>query len=424
MRDLSVSLDRNFSPVLIFVVSSPDVLKETRMLLEAIKAGSSDVPIILINEAREPTTVLELLKAGAADFITTPLQACDVLPRAWRLVVKNPARQKNPVDKSRRQAAMKQLIGESACFRAQVMRIPLIARCDANVLIAGETGTGKELYARAIHYSSPRASRPFMPVNCGAIPADLVENELFGHERGAFTNAVALQTGLIEEANDGTLFLDEIDCLPTLSQVKLLRFLQEREYRPLGSSKIRRANVRIIAASNLNLEEAVRNGKVRQDLFYRLNIISLALPPLRDRREDIPLLACHFLEKYTREFGKPSGSFSQEALRLLMSHSWPGNIRELEHVIERGIVMGDGPVITDRDLTLSFSLPTRPLESLQEVKARQIAQFEKSYIQGLLRACSGNISRAALVAQKNRRAFWQLIQKHHIDVSRFKSSVS
>lgn len=423
LGDFNATLDKRFNPVLIFVVFSPGMLKETRMLLESIKGGTSDVPIILINESREPTDVLELLNAGAADFITTPLQASDVLPRAWRLV-KHPDRRKSVVDTFGRQAAMKQLVGESACFLAHVMRIPLIARCDANVLIAGETGTGKELYARAIHYSSPRGSWPFMPVNCGAIPVDLVENELFGHERGAFTNALALQTGLIEEANGGTLFLDEIDCLPTLAQVKLLRFLQEREYRPLGSSKIRRANVRIIAASNLNLEEAVGNGKVRQDLFYRLNIISLALPPLRERREDIPLLARHFLEKYAREFGKPTASFSPDALPLLMSHSWPGNVRELEHVIERALALCDGPVIKDSDFALSSSHPARPLESLQEAKAREIAQFEKNYIQGLLRACSGNITRAAHVAQKNRRAFWQLIQKHQIDVSRFKSSLS
>jgi DNA-binding NtrC family response regulator len=421
--DFSATLDKLIIPVLIFIAFSSGMLKETKMLLESVKGWASGVPIILINESRDPTDVLELLKAGAADFITTPLRASDVLPRAWRLV-EHAARQKSEGDASGRQPVTKQLIGQSVCFLAHVMRIPLIARCDANVFIAGETGTGKELYARAIHYSSPRVARPFMPVNCGAIPVDLVENELFGHERGAFTSAFALQTGLVEEANGGTLFLDEIDCLPTLAQVKLLRFLQEREYRPLGSSKIRRANVRIIAASNLDPEEAVGNGKVRQDLFYRLNIISLALPPLRERLEDIPLLAHHFLEKYATEFGKPSASFSPDALPLLISHSWPGNVRELEHVIERALALCDGTVIKDSDLALSFSHPARPQESLQEAKAREIAQFEKNYVQGLLRACSGNITRAAHVAQKNRRAFWQLIKKHRIDVSRFKSNLS
>lgn len=420
INDVTTALDKRVQPVLIFIVFSPAMLEETRTLLASIREKNSHVPLIVVAETCEPTEVIELLNAGAADFITTPLQAPDVLPRVWRLVKQTPA-----ANGAGKHSAGKELIGESACFLAQVMRIPLIARCDANVFISGETGTGKELYARAIHYSSARASRPFMPVNCGAIPVDLVENELFGHARGAFTNAFALQTGLVEEASGGTLFLDEIDCLPMLAQVKLLRFLQEKEYRPLGSAKVQRANVRIIAASNVDLEEAVKNGRMRQDLFYRLNIISLTLPPLRERREDIPLLTDHFLEKYANEFGKPKARLTAEALHVLMNHGWPGNVRELEHVIERSLALCEGAVITESDLALASSTKSkRPLESLQEAKAREIAQFEKNYIQNLLRACSGNITRAAHAAQKNRRAFWQLIQKHQIDVSRFKPGLS
>lgn len=262
-----------------------------------------------------------------------------------------------------------------------------------------------------------------MPVNCGAIPGDLVENELFGHERGAFTSAVTLQTGLVEEANGGTLFLDEVDCLPTFAQVKLLRFLQEKEYRPLGSARMRQADVRVIAASNINLEEAVGNGKVRQDLFYRLNIISLTLPPLRERLEDIPLLARYFLEKYSKEMNKETPDLDSDALQIMMAHGWPGNIRELEHAIERATVLCNGSSIRGSDLILVLPSVT-PGQSLQQAKATQIARFEKSYVQGLLRACRGNISKAARLAQKNRRAFWQLIQKYKIDVERFKSSVS
>ena len=305
----------------------------------------------------------------------------------------------------------------------QVEKIPQIARCDANVLITGETGTGKELYARAIHYCSSRAGRPFMPVNCGAIPGELVENELFGHERGAFTSAVTLQTGLVEEANGGTLFLDEVDCLPTFAQVKLLRFLQEKEYRPLGSTRMRQANVRVIAASNVDLEEAVGNGKVRQDLFYRLNIIALTLPPLRERLEDIPLLANHFLEKYSREMNKETPELQSDALQILLTHVWPGNVRELEHAIERATVLSNRATIRGADLLMALPSVT-PTQSLQEAKATQIARFEKSYIQGLLRVCCGNISKAARLAHKNRRAFWQLIQKHQIDVESFRSSLS
>jgi DNA-binding NtrC family response regulator len=363
--------------------------------------------------------MFELLKDGAADFVIPPLSAANVLPRARRLLELNGSKPES-MDVTDRDLGQKRLIGKSPVFLSQVNNIPLIARCEANVLIVGETGTGKELYARAIHYGSARAGKPFMPVNCGAIPTDLVENELFGHERGAFTSASTLQAGLIADANGGTLFLDEIDCLPIMAQVKLLRFLQEKEYRPLGSTTMRQANVRIIAASNLDLQEAVGNGKVRQDLFYRLNVISLVLPPLRDRREDIPLLARHFLDKYSREFNKQSIDFSADALNSIMLYGWPGNVRELEHVIERAIVLCEGPTINAVDLSIGNSQAFVGRESLRQAKEKEIARFEKNYIQGVLCACKGNITKAAEVAQKNRRAFWQLIQKHGINVSRFK----
>jgi two-component system response regulator GlrR len=233
-----------------------------------------------------------------------------------------------------------------------------------------------------------------------------------------------LQPGLIEEANGGTLFLDEIDCLPVMAQVKLLRFLQDKEYRPLGSTRMRRVDVRIIAASNLNLEEAVSSGKIRQDLYYRLNVIPLILPPLRERRGDIPLLARHFLDKYAHEFGKKMAGFAPDALQALIACDWPGNVRELEHVIERALVLSAGPLIRGSDLINPSSPPAGRRESLQQAKAKEIARFEKSYVQGLLWACRGNITKAAEVAQKNRRSFWHLIQKHQIDVDKFKSNAS
>ena len=412
--------NRRLNPVLVFLIFSTGVFQEVRSLIESIKKQIGDIPLILVNESHEPNDLLRLLEAGVSDFISTPLQAFDVLPRARRLV--KPADDQS-CESFSSHPLFPQMIGESAGFLGQVRQIPNIAKCDANVLIGGETGTGKELYARAIHYGSARASRAFIPVNCGAIPVDLVENELFGHERGAFTNAFAMQTGLVEEANYGTLFLDEIDCLPQMAQVKLLRFLQEREYRPLGSSRIRKANVRIIAASNLDLQEAVALGKVRADLFYRLNIISLSLPPLRERLEDIPLIAQHFLEKYSREFAKQEIQLSPPALARLMTHRWPGNVRELEHVIERAVALCEGTTILETDI-LPSSISGGLIESLQEAKAREIGQFEKNYIRGLLRVCRGNITKAAGLAQKNRRAFWQLIQKHQIDASSFRSTVT
>ena len=419
-RELEKAIQR-LNPDIVFTVL-PDSLGQTMKLLKTTSAVATNIPIVVVLQTCEPDQVVELLENGAADFVTLPLRASEVLPRALKSI--------RPTDKASNGSRMngshfafKKVIGKSPVFLDQLRRIPMIAKCDANVLIAGETGTGKELYARAIHYGSSREGRPFMPINCGAIPAELVENELFGHERGAFTSASTLQTGLIEEANGGTLFLDEIDCLPVFAQVKLLRFLQEKEYRPLGSAKIRRADVRIIAASNLNLEEAVANGKVRQDLYYRLNIISLILPPLRERREDIPLLARHFLERYASELDKEVFDFSAEALQMLMVHNWPGNVRELEHVIERAVVLCEGTVLQPHDLVISPAVGTDAEQSLQEAKAKVIARFERDYIQGLLSACKGNITRAAQVAKKNRRAFWQLIQKHQIDVARFKTSM-
>lgn len=413
---------RLFDPLVIFLILSPE-LRDNGRILETVRKVAFRVPIIAVVEACEPQLVFELLRAGAADFVTAPLNASNVLPRTWKLLT--------PPDENLKQtpflrsgSGLQQLVGESPDFLVQLQKIPQIAKSSANLLIEGETGTGKEVYARAIHYCSSRAGKPFVPVNCGAIPVELVENELFGHERGAFTSALTLQTGLVEEANGGTLFLDEIDCLPILAQVKLLRFLQEKEYKPLGSTKMRRANVRIIAASNLNLRQAVENGKMRQDLFYRLNVISLTLPPLRERREDIPLLSQHFLAQYAAEFKKDVTKLSQEAMHLLMTYSWPGNVRELEHVIERATVMMEGVLLQAKDLNLPSSPGAGCYESLQEAKAKEITRFEKNYIQGLLYVCGGNITRAAQVAQKNRRAFWQLIQKHQIDVARFKSTLS
>ena len=308
-----------------------------------------------------------------------------------------------------------QLIGQSPVFLAAISKIPTMARCEATVLISGETGTGKEVCARAIHYLSPRSTKPFLAVNCGAIPAELVENELFGHERGAFTDARDGRQGVIAEAEGGTLLLDEIDSLPLLAQVKLLRFLQEKEYRPLGATKTKTASVRIITASNANLAENVHQGTLRQDLYYRINILPLVLPPLRNRSEDIVLLAHHFLAKFATEFAKPVVDFSLELLRMLRAYTWPGNIRELEHMIERAVALTDNVTLSEEDITLSTTNPPLPLESFQTAKDRAVTQFEHTYLTAVLLAHAGNITNAAQAAGKNRRAFWQLLHKHGLD---------
>lgn len=317
---------------------------------------------------------------------------------------------------------MQQLIGASSAFVAETSKIPRIARSDVSVLISGETGTGKEMVGRAIHYLSPRAAKPFIPINCGAIPVELLENELFGHERGAFTGASGSRAGLIQEAENGTLFLDEVDALPLPSQVKLLRFFQNKEYRPLGSTKVIKGDVRIVAASNANLEEAVATGTLRRDLYYRLNVVPIVLPPLRDRSHDILLLARHFLDQYAAKLNSPARDFSPDAGRKLMLYSWPGNVRELEHVVERVVVLCPERIIQEHHIVFPGENNQLGQLSFQEMKANVIARFETNYIQNLLIAYQGNISKAARAAQKERRTFWQLVRKYKIDVTKFKVS--
>ncbi len=308
------------------------------------------------------------------------------------------------------------LVGQSPVFRAVVQQISTFARCPASILLLGETGTGKELCARALHYLSARASGPFVPVNCGAIPQDLMENELFGHVAGAFTGATTSHPGVLGEAEGGTLFLDEIEGLSLLAQVKLLRFVQEHEYRPLGATKRRAANVRLIAATNGNLEDAVRQGAFRQDLYYRLKVLVLELPPLRQRREDIPLLAQYFLDKYAAEFNRPAKHLSADALQVLLRYEWPGNVRELEHLIERAVALSDQAMLDASMLAVPGSEKVLPQESFHAAKAKAVARFEKMYLQQILTAHHGNITKAAQIAQKNRRAFWQLLRKHGLHV--------
>jgi len=417
--DLSGAL-KEFCPDLCFIILLPGLLAQVRDLLQFLKDEAPDTPVIIVMDEGEPDDMIDLLKYGALEFITPPLKAVDILPRIWKLTegaLKGAASPPEPG----KPPELKQLIGESPAFLAEVNKIPAVAKWDASVLISGETGSGKELFARAIHYCSPRAQRPFVPINCGAIPSELVENELFGHERGAYTSAQVSRLGLIHEADGGTLFLDEVDCLPLLAQVKLLRFLQDREYRPLGSTKSQKADVRVVAATNMDLEEVLNSGRLRRDIYYRLNVIPIALPPLRNRCEDIPLLARYFLNKYAAEFGKRARNFSPEVMTRLLAYDWPGNVRELEHVIQRSTLLSEHPLIQDSDLILSHGEQSGVgQETFREAKMKVIKEFEKTFIQRLLLANQGNVSKAARAANKNRRAFWQLICKHQIDVQRFR----
>jgi len=300
-----------------------------------------------------------------------------------------------------------QIIGESPALLEQVERVPLFAKSGATVLISGESGTGKEVFARALHYLSARSGGPFVPVNCGALPEHLVESEIFGHKRGAFTGALADQAGLIQQAGAGTLFLDEIDALTRTAQVKLLRFLQDGEYRAVGGQELARADIRIIAATNADLDRLVSEGSFREDLFYRLNVLGLRLPPLRERRGDIVLLADHILQRQAAP-----KKLSLEALKRLFVHSWPGNVRELENVLTRAIVLCLGDTIQCRDLNLPADGNAGETDSFQKTKARVVRRFEHDFLATVLRAHQGNITRAAHAAHKNRRAFWELLRKH------------
>jgi two-component system response regulator GlrR len=418
-QDNLSSATSSFSPqIIILFISGNHLFTLTVDVFPVVKQKFPEVPILAVTEADASQDIFQLMEMEIDDFVISPIKPEEILLRIKRLLEKNAL--EGLVSQSIKQKfGLKQIIGESASFLAEIKKIPVLAKSDAIVLITGETGTGKELCARAIHYLSPRSRSPFMPINCGAIPVDLVENELFGHEKGAFTGASESRTGLIAETEGGTIFLDEIDCLPLAAQVKLLRFLQEKEYRPLGSKKMKRADVRLLAAINIDPQEAIAAGRLRHDLYYRLNVIPLVIPPLRERREDISLLARHFLLKYAVQFNKPMVDFSPEAMQLLQLYDWPGNVRELEHNVERAVVLSEGRMIQARDVVLPSSESDLP-ESFHDAKMKMTAAFEKTYIERLLLAHHGNISQAARAAQKNRRAFWELVRKHKIDVQNFK----
>lgn len=382
-------------------------------ILDLVRKAAGNVPVVLATRASDPEACREVVALGPDDFITAPFRPVDVLPRIWRLLP-NPGRRDPLVLQLKEKLGLKQLVGESPALLAEIAKIPPVALCDASVLITGETGTGKEMFARAVHFLSPRSAKPFNPLNCGAIPVDLVENEMFGHDPGAFTGASSPSMGLLRQTDGGTLFLDEVDCLPLLAQVKLLRFLQDKEFRPLGAQKPSRVDVRVIAASNADLEDAVRKGRFRRDLFYRLNVIGLGLPPLRERKEDIPLLARHFVEKHATAFKLPVRGLTPAAVQKLKAYDWPGNVRELENTIERSVVLTRQTTLGAEDIQLPIVLRGTSSESFQALKARTIAIFERGYIENLLLVHNGNITRAARAAGKHRRAFWEMMRKHRI----------
>ncbi len=338
------------------------------------------------------------------------------------------------------------LLGESPAFLRLLEQIDRFARCDATILINGETGTGKELTARAIHYLSGRNDGPFVPINCGSLPDALFGSELFGHTRGAFTDAHENRQGLIAQAEEGTLFLDELEALSPGGQVALLRFLQDHEYRPLGAARSRTANVRVIGATNANLAVLARTGKYRQDLLYRLDVLTLDVPPLRERADDAVVLAEAFLRKLCVRYQLDGRQFHPDAIAALRTYEWPGNVRELENLVHREFLLADGDELqlpslprgattgAERRVTMRRSTDAPPAEgfavrktahggeAFRDAKARAIAEFEREYVRDLLRQSGGNVSLAARLAGKERSRFNRLVRKYQIAARDFRDT--
>jgi DNA-binding NtrC family response regulator len=315
---------------------------------------------------------------------------------------------------------LRQILGKSRAILDIHDKIKQVAPFDVNVLISGESGTGKELVARAIHYLGPRAGKPFIPVNCGAIPENLFENELFGHVKGAFTDAGYEQAGLVKEAEGGTLFLDEIGTISPYIQIKFLRLLENMEYKPLGESKPQRANIRIIAATNQPLTTLVNNGSFRDDLYYRLNVVYFHIPPLRERSEDIPILINHFGNKYSKKYNRPDIKISTEDMGALVSHPWRGNIRELENMIQSLIIMSESNVVHINRIQSQATEPTRNFQTFKAAKTDAVNTFEKNYLIRILSEHKGNVASAATKSGKGRTALWNLIKKHNLHPKQFR----
>ena len=403
-------------------------------LLRIIKQERPDIPVLLMTAHSSVEDVVRMMKLGADDYIAKPFSK-EVFTHRLRKVAEESERRR---ENTRLRGELEQLrvtgevqhniIGSSTAVRAMLQRLPLVAKTDAPVLILGESGTGKEMVANAIHNMSRRGRSRLVAVNCGALPDTLLESELFGHKRGAFTDAHRDTPGLVEAAQGGTLFLDEIGDVSPPVQVKLLRFLQAREYKPLGSPNSVKADVRIITATHRDLRALIRDGSFREDLYYRLNIVPITLPPLRARTGDVPLLAHHFLRRFSQEHGKQLDGFSEGAVQFLEEHDWPGNVRELENRIHQAVVLCSGRRVEPQDLGAQpYRIPagapesSETSDSFKDAKQRMINAFEQAYAERMLRECRGNISVAARKAGLDRKSFFLLLRKHGIDPTAFGS---
>lgn len=395
--------------------------------LKRIKAVSPDTIVIMITAYASTDTVIRAMKEGAYDYITKPFKIDEI-----KMVIQNALEKKRLHNENlmlkkvvKERYYFENIIGQSPKMRELYDLLEKIAPTKTHILVAGESGTGKELVAKAIHYNSPRKDKPFVALNCGAIPESLIESELFGHMRGAFTDAISTKKGLFEIADEGTLFLDEISELPQSMQVKLLRVLQDKEFKRVGGTEDIQVDVRIISATNKDLEEEVRQRRFREDLYYRLNVIQIKLPPLRERKEDIPHLADHFLRKYSKELEKEITQISPEALRLLLQYDYPGNVRELQNIIERAVTLETSQELTAKNLASYFEeqFPHKrkpldleiPNEGIDLEKV--VEEVERTLLMKALDRTKGMKKKAAELLHINFRSMRYRLEKYGLNSS-------
>jgi len=393
-------------------------------LLRNARQIDPQMPVIILTAFATIESAVAAVKAGAFDYLPKPFSVDQLTLAVDRALAQRRLTLENLRLREQLQGTygFENIVGRSPAMAQVFELVRKAARSEANILVVGESGSGKELIARAIHANSPRSAEAFVPVDCASLPEPLLESELFGHEKGAFTGAVKTKPGLIEVAHRGTLFLDEIAELPLGLQVKLLRALQEREIRRVGGTRQIDVDVRVVSATNRDLREFVTKGHFREELYYRVNVIAISLPPLRERRGDVTLLAHTFLKKYGHGRERPLRGFEPEAIQLLEAYPWPGNVRELQNVIERACALAEGDTITVRDLpehvrssqpvsSVPFQPPAATLP-LKEAKARWMSELEAAYLSELLKRHGGNVSQAARDAGIDRKTFHRLLNKY------------
>ncbi len=386
--------------------------------LTEIRKISPQIPVLMMTAYASVKTAVEALKAGAFDYLTKPLDIEELLILIEKALEIYHLRAENIVLKERLgdRFDFSKIIGKSQKMKELFETLSLVAPTDATALLLGESGTGKELVANAIHHNSLRSNQPFIKVSCAALPETLLESELFGHEKGAFTGAIARREGRFQLAHRGTIFLDEVAEMSAATQTKLLRVLQEKEFEPLGSPRTMKTDVRVIAATNRDLEKEVREGRFREDLYYRLNVVPISLPPLRDRKEDVPALAAHFFAIYRDKNKKELRDISGKTMDLLMRYDWPGNIRELENCVERAVIMARGEIISPADLPPNIQALTgeNEITDFHFPPGISLAEAEKVLILKTLEDTGGNRSRAAEILGINRRTLQTKLKEYGI----------